>query len=215
MQITQPTAPLGNKARRTRQAILDAAKASLVAQNGHLEIATVAQQAKVSPGLIYRYFRSRIDLIAAVVDAFYDDYDQQVMTIQPLPEANWLTRERERVSQCLDFIAREPLCKFVLLNQQKDPLVAAVENNRLNAHLDLAIKNVKQAQRKGEIPHSIDAPTACAMTMGAMRQVMVQILNGRIKLNRNKTLDQVMCYIAAGMGLTPQGNTADASRTTD
>ncbi|MEC8429276.1 MAG: hypothetical protein VXZ35_12650, partial [Pseudomonadota bacterium] len=144
---------------------------------------------------------SRIDLIAAVVEDFYDRYDQWVMDVNPVPGAGWLVRERERVSRCLHFIEREPLSAMVFLNQQKDPEVAAVESRRLRAHLEMAVANVESAQHKGEIPPHIDPMIACAMTMGGIREVMAQIISNRFNQNHDLTLDHIMTYIAGAMDI--------------
>ncbi|MBB6520446.1 TetR/AcrR family transcriptional regulator [Pseudoteredinibacter isoporae] len=193
----------GQKAKQTRQRILQAAAQELAERGGELEIASVATTAQVSSGLIYRYFSSRTDLIAAVVDDFYDQYDQWIIDINPLPGADWLSRERARVERSISFIRKHPLAKVVFLNRQKEPLVAAVESRRLAAHLQLAIENVLLAQSRGEIDKNIGAYVACPMVMGGIRELMVQLLSNSPHLTSDSTqlLDQTMAFIARAMGL--------------
>ncbi|GAA6151157.1 TetR/AcrR family transcriptional regulator [Pseudoteredinibacter isoporae] len=204
MSQESPNKVLGQKAKQTRQRILRAAAQELADRGGELEIANVAATAQVSSGLIYRYFSSRVDLIAATVDDFYDQYDQWIIDINPLPGAGWISRERARVERSISFIRKHPLARVVFLNRQKEPLVAAVESRRLAAHLALAIDNVRLAQEKGEINKSIDAYVACPMVMGGIRELMVQLLSDSPHLKSDTThlLDQTMAFIARAMGLT-------------
>ena len=61
-------APLGPKARRTREAILAAAAERFVAAGyANTTVADVAEAAGVSLGTVYQYFRDRSDLVAALV----------------------------------------------------------------------------------------------------------------------------------------------------
>lgn len=203
MSSEAKTKTFGQKAKQTRQRILVAAAQELAERGGDLEIANVAHTAQVSSGLIYRYFDSRTDLIAATVEDFYDQYDQWVIDINPLPGADWISRERARVERSISFIRKHPLAKVVFLNRQKEPRVAAVESRRLAAHLQLAIENVLLAQERGEIDSNIDAYVACPMIMGGIRELLVQLLSDSPQLNKdsNKMLDQTMAFMARAMGL--------------
>lgn len=203
MSSEAKTKTFGQKAKQTRQRILVAAAQELADRGGDLEIANVAHTAQVSSGLIYRYFDSRTDLIAATVEDFYDQYDQWVIDINPLPGADWISRERARVERSISFIRKHPLAKVVFLNRQKEPRVAAVESRRLAAHLQLAIENVLLAQERGEIDSNIDAYVACPMIMGGIRELLVQLLSDSPQLNKdsNKMLDQTMAFMARAMGL--------------
>lgn len=62
--------PLGPKAARTRAAILEAAK-RLFASKGYqaTSVGDVANEAGVSLGTVYQYFRDRSDLVAALLQA--------------------------------------------------------------------------------------------------------------------------------------------------
>ncbi|MCV6622478.1 MAG: TetR/AcrR family transcriptional regulator [Cellvibrionaceae bacterium] len=203
MSSEAKTKTFGQKAKQTRQRILVAAAQELAERGGDLEIANVAHTAQVSSGLIYRYFDSRTDLIAATVEDFYDQYDQWVIDINPLPGADWISRERARVERSISFIRKHPLAKVVFLNRQKEPRVAAVESRRLAAHLQLAIENILLAQERGEIDSNIDAYVACPMIMGGIRELLVQLLSDSPQLNKdpNKMLDQTMAFMARAMGL--------------
>jgi len=195
------TAPK-TKAQLTRLRILNAAADELVERGGELEIASVAARGEVSPGLIYRYFNSRVDLIAAVVDNFYDQYDHWVMDHNPLPGGSWLNREQARVERSISFLSTQALAPIVLLNRQKEPQIATVEARRLQAHLELAIKNVELAQSKGEIDININPAIACSMVMGGVRELLVQILMQQVPLAGAPLVEQVMEFLSRAMGLS-------------
>lgn len=193
----------GTKAQRTRARILAAAAEELAERDGLLEITGVATRCACSPGLIYRYFSSRVDLLAAVVEEFYDRYDHWVMDHNPLPGGHWAARERERMQRGIHFIHHDSLAPVVLLNRQKEPEVSEVEVRRLKAHLELSISNVQQAQTKGEIPRYINPQVACPMVMGGVREVFVQSLEHRYGQNKQALLDEIMLFICRAMDIDP------------
>lgn len=193
--MAKPELDIGTKATRTRARILTAAANELIERDGNLEIATVAARCDVSQGLIYRYFDSKTALIAAVVDDFYDRYDQAVMDIDPLPGAVWAERERLRTKHSIEFYNRDALARIILLNRQKEPQVSLVEIRRLKAHIELGVQNIQIAQKKGEIPTSVNPEIASPMIMGGLREVIVQKLEGRLILNEAELLDELMKVI--------------------
>lgn len=160
----------------TRRALLDAAGAELIARDGQLEMAAVADRAAVSIGLAYHYFGSKAGLLAAVVDDFYDRYDAAVINLNPMPGADWGGREQARVARLVSFLYRDALAPVVLTQLAKEPEIAAVEVQRLARHIDLGIRNVRLAQEKGQIPAMLDPQIVVAMMMGGLRQAVGQAL---------------------------------------
>lgn len=211
MAMNPLPSPRGTKAQQTRRRILSAASDELAEREGELEIASVAQRADVSAGLIYRYFSSRVDLIAAVVDDFYDQYDQWVMDINPRPGASWIQREEARTERSISFLRKHKLASVILLNRQKEPQIAAVESRRLQAHLQLAIDNVRLAQSKAEIPTDIDPEIACPMIMGGIRELLSQMLAHAEQpaFQQPRLMTQMTAFIARAMSL-PFDDTANS-----
>lgn len=203
MRLQRGQSKGGTKAQQTRARILQAAAEELAERDGLLEIASVTARCECSPGLIYRYFASRVDLLAAVVDEFYDRYDHWVMDHNPLPGGHWAARERSRMQRGIHFIHHDKLAPVVLLNRQKEPAVSEVEVRRLRAHLEMSIDNVKQAQKKGEIPGFINPQVACPMVMGGVREVFVQSLERRYGSNKQALLDEIMLFICRAMDIDP------------
>jgi AcrR family transcriptional regulator len=64
----------------TRGRLLESARNELVERQGVLEVDSVARRAGVSVGLIYRHFGSKAGLVGAVVQAFYDRFEDEVIT---------------------------------------------------------------------------------------------------------------------------------------
>lgn len=63
------TPGLSERAREKRQRILEAAAACFVEKGFHgAGMAAVAERAGISPGLIYRYFKSKSEIVRAIID---------------------------------------------------------------------------------------------------------------------------------------------------
>ncbi len=136
----------------TRERLLEAAEAELVARDGVLEVASVAARADVSVGLLYRYFGSKAGLVAAVVEGFYDRFMAEAADTDPAPGADWASRERARLELSVAFHYREPMAAVVLSRLSREPEVAVVEVRRIERLVEDAAKNVTAGQRRGELP---------------------------------------------------------------
>jgi AcrR family transcriptional regulator len=106
--------PLGPKAKRTRQSILQAA-ADVFGANGYQRttVADVAAAAGVSLGTVYQYFRDRSDLVAALVQQTLGDMLRRTDTV-------W------RASEGTDGL-RRVLLNFVTGYAQAAPMAAVWE----------------------------------------------------------------------------------------
>lgn len=63
---------------RTRRGLLDAAARSVVAHGAGVSLDVVAREAGVSKGGLLHHFRSKDDLMAALADDLFDQFDQAV-----------------------------------------------------------------------------------------------------------------------------------------
>ena len=75
----------------TRELLLRSAMQELVVNKGTLEIGDVTKRAGVSVGAPYHHFGSKSELIAAVVDGFYERYDASIMSAE-IEGERWATR---------------------------------------------------------------------------------------------------------------------------
>ena len=69
--------PVGqtSRGRQTRARLLEAASEELLAQDGAVDFGAVAKRAGVSAGAPYRHFASKSELLVALVDGFYDEWE--------------------------------------------------------------------------------------------------------------------------------------------
>ncbi|MCW3038100.1 MAG: regulatory protein TetR, partial [Solirubrobacterales bacterium] len=84
------------KGAATRARLLAAAR-DAIAGDGVLEVAPVSSAAGVAPSVLYRYFGSKDGLVEAVVHAFYDEYDAELLAADLAPDATWDAREALRL----------------------------------------------------------------------------------------------------------------------
>ncbi|HEV2062112.1 MAG TPA: TetR/AcrR family transcriptional regulator [Solirubrobacteraceae bacterium] len=174
-----------------RDALLAAAAEELIERRGVLEVASVAARAQVSVGLIYRHFGSKAGLLGAVVGDFYVRFDAEVLDVDPAPGAGWAERERRRTEMAVAFHYDEALAPIVLARMARDPEVAAVEARHLRLQVARGTRNVMRGQREGEIPEDIDAGIAAAMTLGGVRQALIEVLSRRERPPREVVADQL------------------------
>jgi AcrR family transcriptional regulator len=182
-----------------RAALLDAAVAELIARDGILEVTPVAARAGVSVGLIYRHFASKTGLLSAVVEAFYDRFDAEVLAVDPAPGASWADRERVRTRLAVDFHYDDPLARIVLGRLARDPEVAALETFRLRRQIRFAAGNIARGQQAGEIPADLDPGLAAAVTLGGVRQALAEVLTRTAVPPREAVADQLWRLVVAAV----------------
>lgn len=161
----------------TRQRLIDAARAELLDTGGALEVAKVAARAETSPGLLYRYFGAKDGLVAAVVHAFYDSYDEAVFAVAAPAGLGWAERERERLAREIDFLCDDPLARIIVGRRLRETSAAQADAERLATQIDMAAKNVVHAQRTGEVDPAVDARLVSAAFLGAFRELMAEAMS--------------------------------------
>jgi AcrR family transcriptional regulator len=193
---TLPQTPRG-AASRTR--LLHAAAAELIERDGSLEVMSVAARARVSVGLIYRWFDSKAGLTAAVVDDFYDRVDAAVFELDPVPKGTWAERERKRTELAVAFHYDDPLAPIVLSSLAREPLVAAIEADRVDRHVKAATRNLERGQQKQAIPHDLDPELVGAMVLGGIREVLRHALARDPRPPRQAVVDELWRFIVAAV----------------
>ncbi len=187
----------------TRLRLLEAARAELLKTGGALEIANVAARAKVSPGLLYRYFGAKDGLTSAVVHDFYNSYDDAVFAAQDSPELSWTDRERLRLSREIDFLLADPLARIIVGRQLREPSAAYADAERLGAQIDMAARNVARAQRGGEVDDAVDARLVSAAFLGAFREIMAEAMRREVPPSHQELLETIW---RLGTSIMPMGN---------
>jgi AcrR family transcriptional regulator len=163
------------KGQATRQRLLDAAVAQL-AGHGTIEVARIAAAAGVTPSVLYRYFDGRDGLVAAVVEDFYDGYEERVFARRDVPGTTWMARETLRLSREIAFFYDHPLGRAVACGLLREPAAAQLDAARTRAHCEAAARNIRAGQRAGELSSRIDAGLAGSAIIGAVRAMLAEAL---------------------------------------
>lgn len=164
------------KGRATRARLLKAAQEQLRVR-GSVEIADVAAAAAVSPSVIYRYFGNKFDLIHAVVTDFYDEYDESVFLAELGADRPWLEREVLRIEREIDFLYQHPLGPRVAAGLLHEAAATHVDAERQRKHAEMAARNIRRGQKRGELATTIDADLVGAAIIGALRAVLAAALS--------------------------------------
>lgn len=152
----------------SRNIILDVAEKELIKSDGALEMSQLAKKAGLSEGLPYHYFKNRAGVIAAVADRFFDRYEAEIIDVG-FDGATWQAREKARVKSLVDFYVREKLTPVIFSRLGNEPEVVEVMNRRSKRQIDLAARNISDAQEVGDIPKERDPRLLGALMLGAIQ----------------------------------------------
>jgi AcrR family transcriptional regulator len=194
-------APRTPRGAATRGRLLQAARSEIVDRHGVLEVESVARRAAVSVGLIYRHFGSKAGLVGAVVEGFYKRFEDEVITSNPAPGADWVEREHVRTGRAVTFHYEDPLAPVVLSRLHLEPAVAALEASQLDTAIEMSADNVAYGQRAGLVPKDIDPRFAGAMVLGGLRRVLVDALGREPRPPQEEVAAQLWRFVAAVLGL--------------
>jgi AcrR family transcriptional regulator len=208
-----PPLPQTRKGRATRERLLAAARELAISSGGHFEIASVAQAAGVVPSLVHRYFGSKAGLVGALVDDFFDRFQQEVFDLdleargrgegKGKPQNDWARQERVRLEAGVRFHYREPFAVVLYGPLARDPEVARRESERIAAVVRRAARSIRKAQRRGELPLGVDPGLAGAAMFGAMRQVMVEALTRPRRPAPERVVAFLWRQVAAAVQIDP------------
>jgi AcrR family transcriptional regulator len=155
--------------------LMAAAAVELRKGDGDFEMSAVARTAGVSVGLAYHYFGSKAGLIAAVVEQFYEELDQEVMMAK-FGLRDWREREKLRVERNVAFHYRHPLAPVVLRRLRREPSVIEIERERVARQVEEGTRNIISAQKQGTVVKNIDPAAATAFTLAGIRALISQAL---------------------------------------
>ncbi len=164
------------KGRATRARLLSAARDAL-RERGSVEIAEVAEAAAVAQSVIHRYFGNKAGLVEAVVNDFYDSYDETVFLAALAPEAGWFEREELRIGLEVSFLYDHPLGPRVAAGLLHEAAATRIDAQRQREHAAMAARNIRRGQHRGELPEEVNADLAGAAIIGALRSVLAMALS--------------------------------------
>jgi AcrR family transcriptional regulator len=182
-------------------AILDAAR-RVFAEKGYdgASIAEIARAAQISDGLAYRYFRSKRDLLFAVLQKFYErnliDLEAQVFKHE---------RFRDRLQALIRrhievFVADADLCRLFIAEVRvaSDYDGSAIqEMNR--RYTSVLTRIVKEAVKTGEIRSGVNPSLLRDVLFGAVEHLAWRNVNGRGQLKAVQTARELTSILAVGI----------------
>lgn len=188
--MTVQPGQLTEKGLRTRERLIAAAENELL-DHGRIEVASVAQRAGVALGLLYRYFADKGALVEAVVDRFYDRYEDAVFSRPAPPGAGWLHHELERIEAEVTFLFEAPLSRRIVGSTPAEPAAALADARRLERHIEMAARNLVHGRSRGEIVVSVDPMLAAAAIIGGLRSCLAVALADGSALGRDHVVEAV------------------------
>lgn len=183
----------------TQQKLLRAAQDELVLGNGSFEMQAVAKRAQVSVGLAYHHFGSKAGLVAAVVQAFYDDLDAIAFKGFKSPSSLWADRERARISSYVKFHYDHPLGRMMVGPLSRSVEVQHVEAAFTDRQLASGASMIASAQAQGILPTHIDPALTIALMVGGIRQALHGALNQHARPDPQDLADQIWTFMAAAL----------------
>lgn len=201
--MTTIAGPRTQKGRATRERLLACARDIAIANDGHLEIAWVAEAAGVVPSLVNRYFGSRAGLVSALLDDFFNRLAAEVINIDLEDQGSWARHERIRLEKGVHFHYTDPAAVVIYTQLSREPEVALTENRHIERVVKRAAANIRRGQKRGELPSSVDPELAGAAMFGAMQRVMVTALSRTPRPRPDRVVDVLWRQVAAAVEIDP------------
>jgi AcrR family transcriptional regulator len=197
--MTTTAEPRTQKGRATRERLLACARDVAIVNDGHLEIAWVAEAAGVVPSLINRYFGSRAGLVSALLDDFFNRLAAEVINLDLDDQGTWAQHERIRLEKGVRFHYTDPAAVVIYTQLSREPEVALTENRHIETVVRRAAANIRRGQKRGELPSSVDPELAGAAMFGAMQRVMVTALGRTPRPRPDHIVDVLWRQVAAAV----------------
>lgn len=184
--------------------IMTAARA-LLREVGHEKflLAELARRCGVTEPLIYKYFPTKRDLLARVVNEWY----VEIMSVEIELEAIHGTypRLRHLVAFGLEVVRREPeLTRYMFSELRAAPDYRTSAAHDLNrGFTNLVVRLVRDAVAAGEFRAGIDPHTVRDMIFGAIEHRTWSYLRGEGAFPVEQTADEIASIIHAGMSVDP------------
>ncbi|HEX7945004.1 MAG TPA: TetR/AcrR family transcriptional regulator [Phenylobacterium sp.] len=194
----------------TPERLSRAAQEELIQGHGLLEMQAVAKRAKASVGLAYHHFGSKAGLIAAVVEAFYNQLEEVAFSPSKLTSPDWAGREKERIAAYISFHYDHPFAPLVVGPLSRAAEVLDVEQAFTRRQLIAGAYNVRAGQRDGVIPADLDPRLTIALMIGGIRQALIGALTSPHRPNRAELTEKIWRFVARALSLPAVASAAHA-----
>jgi AcrR family transcriptional regulator len=202
-RVITTSEPRTQKGRATRERLLACARDIAIANDGHIEIAWVAEAAGVVPSLVNRYFGSRAGLVSALLDDFFDRLRVEVLDLDLDDLGTWVQHERIRLEKGVHFHYTDPVAVVIYTRLSREPEVALTENRHIDSVVKHAAANIRRGQKRDELASSIDPELAGAAMFGAMQRVMVTALGRTPRPRPARIIEVLWRQVAAAVEINP------------
>ncbi len=182
-------------------AILDAAKGAFADKGFEgTSIAGIARVAQISDGLVYRYFRSKRELLYEVLRKFYErillDLETQVFKHDAFPaRLEALIRRHLEV-----FVSDTDLCRLFIseVRTASDYEGSSIQElNRL--YTSVLIRIVKDAVKTGEVRPDVNPKLLRDVIFGAIEHLAWRHVNGKGQLRVTQTARDLTIMLTSGI----------------
>lgn len=162
--------------------ILDAAL-ELAFEGGPNRVTTVAiaERLGMTQPAIYRHFRSKADLWAAITDRLGSEVAANIAEAEAEPGAA-LERLRRLMLGHLELIRRTPALPEIMLVRDPnsaDAVVRLTMQTRMAAFQKTLLAFCAQAQAEGDLRADIDVRDIAALIAGVMQSLVLRLMLGR------------------------------------
>ncbi len=165
-----------------------------------LELGALTRRAGLSTGAVYHHFGSKVGLLAAIWDDFYEGLSRATADDR-LPDADWATRERERTRCFVEYHLAHPLASLLLNRAAPDPGLTELEAVYILNLGDAAAANIRRGQESGEIPATVDADSAGHFVIGGLRHSIAQQLRVTPRASVDQATERLWQLTAAALQL--------------
>ena len=182
-------------------AILDAAKGAFADKGFEgTSIAGIARVAQISDGLVYRYFRSKRELLYEVLRKFYErillDLETQVFKHDAFPaRLEALIRRHLEV-----FVSDTDLCRLFIseVRTASDYEGSSIQElNRL--YTSVLVRIVKDAVKTGEVSPEVNPKLLRDVIFGAIEHLAWRHVNGKGQLRVTQTARDLTIMLTSGI----------------
>jgi AcrR family transcriptional regulator len=193
--LSMARAPIG------RQQFLDAARAELIEGDGTLELSALKRRTGLSTGALYHHFGSKLGLIAAIYEDFYERLKAAVADAYVPADGTWAERERARTGRMVEFHYGDPLSSYLLNRAAPDAGLVEAEDAYITSMGEAAAANIRRGQAAGELSDDIDAASAGAYIIGGLRHAIGQQLRADPRPTTQEATDRLWRLVAASLGI--------------
>jgi TetR/AcrR family transcriptional regulator, fatty acid metabolism regulator protein len=182
-------------------AILDAAKSAFTDKGFEgTSIADIARIARISDGLVYRYFRSKRELLYEVLRQFYERILLD-LEIQVFKHDAFSARLETLISRHLAvFVSDTDLCRLFISEVRTANDYAGSSIQELNRlYTSVLIRIVKDAMKTGEVRSEVSPKLLRDVIFGAIEHLAWRHVNGGGQLRVTQNARDLTIMLTSGI----------------